>query len=133
VNAPWGCIKDKEKFHFMSSKKTGSALPQICDRFWVPDIDDTGYAARAAGLDNAEAFLGKGTAGRILEVFFKIGGLQSIMETNCSFYAPGLLYFEVCHIPMANFACPQISGRRLVEAAGIEPASKNLPTEHLHT
>ena len=49
-------------------------------------------AARTAGFDNSEAFLGKGTAGRALEVFFEIESLLPVMEGNCSFYAPGFVF-----------------------------------------
>ena len=46
---------------------------------------------RAAGFDISEAFLGKGTAGRALEVFFEIESLLPVMEGNCSFHAPGFV------------------------------------------
>jgi hypothetical protein len=49
-------------------------------------------AVRAAGFDISEAFLGKGTAGRALRLFFKVEGLLPVMEGNRSFYAPGFVF-----------------------------------------
>ena len=40
----------------------------------------------------SKSFFGKGTAGRALEVFFKIEGFLSVTEGNGSFYAPGLVF-----------------------------------------
>jgi len=43
-------------------------------------------------LSISQSFLGKGTTGWALEIFFKIKGFSPVSESNCTFYRPGFVF-----------------------------------------